>query len=90
MTITPHHEAMGTKDPAVVAHHLLQQQPQQQQQQQQQPYWISSREQQCCLVENGQRCLKAAGNASYSKRIQKTVAQRKLKLHMDNSVSSCW
>ncbi len=49
------------------------------------PYWHSGREQQCCLVENGRRCLKPAGNASYSKRIQKTVAQRKLKLHMDNS-----
>ena len=49
------------------------------------PYWHQSREQQCCLVENGRRCSKAAGNASYSKRIQKTVAQRKLKLHMDNS-----
>ena len=51
------------------------------------PYWASSREQQCCLVEYGRRCQKPAGNASYSKRIQKTVAQKKLKLHMDNSVS---
>ena len=41
----------------------------------------------CCLVENGRPCSRIAGNASYSKRIQKTVAQRKLKLHMDNSVS---
>ena len=47
----------------------------------------TSHDQQCCLVENGQRCGRVAGNASYSKRIQKTVAQRKLKLHMDNSVS---
>lgn len=50
------------------------------------PYW-SNREQQCCLVDSGRRCLQAAGNASYSKRIQKTVVQRKLKLRMDNSVS---
>jgi hypothetical protein len=42
---------------------------------------------QCCLVEAGRRCGRLAGNASYSKRIQKTVTQRKLKLHMDNSVS---
>ena len=41
----------------------------------------------CCLVENGRRCGRTAGNASYSKRIQKTVAQKKLKLHMDNSVN---
>ena len=47
----------------------------------------TSHDQQCCLVENGRRCQRLAGNASYSKRIQKTVAQRKLKLHMDNSVS---
>ena len=46
---------------------------------------MNAREQQCCLVENGVRCLRAAGNASYSKRIQKMVAQKKLKLHMDNS-----
>jgi len=45
----------------------------------------TSHDQQCCLVENGRRCGRVAGNASYSKRIQKTVAQRKLKLHMDNS-----
>ena len=48
----------------------------------------TSHDQQCCLVENGRRCGRVAGNASYSKRIQKTVAQRKLKLHMDNSVSN--
>lgn len=45
----------------------------------------TSHDQQCCLVEAGRRCSRVAGNASYSKRIQKTVAQRKLKLHMDNS-----
>ena len=48
----------------------------------------TSHDQQCCLVESGRRCGRVAGNASYSKRIQKTVAQRKLKLHMDNSVSN--
>ncbi|EDO36011.1 predicted protein [Nematostella vectensis] len=40
-------------------------------------------EQICCLVEDGNRCKLTAGNASYSKRIQKTVAQRKLKLSLD-------
>ncbi|QQP39527.1 Uncharacterized protein FKW44_020442, partial [Caligus rogercresseyi] len=39
----------------------------------------------CCLVENGRRCTKEAGYASYNKLIQKTVTQRKLKLHMDTS-----
>ncbi len=48
-------------------------------------YWYGSREQTCCLVESGRRCVRRAGNASYSKRIQKTVTQRKLKLYMDNS-----
>lgn len=38
----------------------------------------------CCLVENGRQCTRLAGNACYSKKIQKTVAQRKLKLHMNN------
>ena len=48
----------------------------------------------CCLVENGERCKRLAGNASYSKRIQKTVSQRKLKLSLDANVSvilcNCW
>ncbi|VVC91727.1 unnamed protein product [Leptidea sinapis] len=30
------------------------------------------------------RCRRLAGNASYSKRIQKTVAQKRLKLNIDN------
>ena len=42
---------------------------------------------QCCLLDNGRRCTRIAGNASYNKRIQKTVAQKKLKLQLDNSVS---
>ncbi|KAL1506817.1 hypothetical protein ABEB36_006108 [Hypothenemus hampei] len=39
----------------------------------------------CCLIDNGERCTKAAGNASYSKRIQKTVTQRRLNLLLDNT-----
>ncbi|XP_066998834.1 histone deacetylase complex subunit SAP30 homolog [Anabrus simplex] len=39
----------------------------------------------CCLVDDGERCLRPAGNASYSKRIQKTVTQRRLKLHIDHA-----
>ncbi|CAH1267321.1 histone deacetylase complex subunit SAP30L-like [Branchiostoma lanceolatum] len=39
----------------------------------------------CCLVDDGERCSRMAGNASYSKRIQKTVAQKKLKLNIDHS-----
>lgn len=42
----------------------------------------------CCLIENNERCTKPAGNASYSKRIQKTVIQRRLNLNSDPSVSS--
>ena len=41
----------------------------------------------CCLIDNSNRCTNQAGNASYSKRIQKTVHQRKLKLVRDDSVS---
>lgn len=37
----------------------------------------------CCLVDDGERCRRSAGNASYSKRIQKTVTLRKLKLNID-------
>ena len=42
----------------------------------------------CCLVEDGDRCKRPTGNASYSKRIQKTVAQKKLKLSLDINVSN--
>lgn len=38
----------------------------------------------CCLVDEGERCQRPAGNASYSKRIQKTVTQRRLRLHLDH------
>ncbi|XP_041359443.1 histone deacetylase complex subunit SAP30 homolog [Gigantopelta aegis] len=41
----------------------------------------------CCLIDSGDRCSRQAGNASYSKRIQKTVIQRKLKLVRDDNVS---
>lgn len=40
----------------------------------------------CCLIDSGDRCNNSAGNASYSKRIQKTVQQRKLKLSRDDRV----
>lgn len=39
----------------------------------------------CCLIEDGNKCRRPAGNASFSKRIQKTV-QRKLKLSLDTYV----
>lgn len=39
----------------------------------------------CCLQEDGNRCHRQAGNASYSKKIRNTV--RQLKLHLDNVVS---
>ena len=41
----------------------------------------------CCLVEDNDRCKRPISNASYSKRIQKTVSQRKLKLSLDVNVS---
>lgn len=41
----------------------------------------------CCLIDENERCRNAAGNASYSKRIQKTVTTRRLKLNIDPQVS---
>ena len=38
----------------------------------------------CCLVEAGNVCLRPSSNASYSKRIQSTVAGRKLKLEVNS------
>ncbi|KAL0273257.1 UNVERIFIED_CONTAM: hypothetical protein PYX00_005970 [Menopon gallinae] len=38
----------------------------------------------CCLLDENDRCKRPAGNASYNKRIQKTVTQRRLKLRIDN------
>ncbi|GJQ78815.1 putative histone deacetylase complex subunit SAP30 homolog [Trypoxylus dichotomus] len=43
-------------------------------------------DQTCCLVDNGRRCSEPAGNASYNKRIEKTVIHRKLQLTIANSV----
>lgn len=43
-------------------------------------------DQMCCLVDEGDICRNAAGNASYSKRVQKTVAQRRLKLDIAPNV----
>ena len=45
-------------------------------------------EQHCCLMDSGKRCLKPAGNASYSKRIQKTVTQKNMKLSLDQENNS--
>eukprot|EP00088_Acartia_fossae_P070593 TRINITY_DN9504_c0_g1_i1.p1 TRINITY_DN9504_c0_g1~~TRINITY_DN9504_c0_g1_i1.p1 ORF type:complete len:222 (-),score=40.22 TRINITY_DN9504_c0_g1_i1:195-860(-) len=42
-------------------------------------------QQHCCLMDGGKRCLRPAGNASYSKRIQKTVSQRNMKLSLDQN-----
>ncbi|MGH0137802.1 UNVERIFIED_CONTAM: hypothetical protein FKN15_034899 [Acipenser sinensis] len=42
--------------------------------------------QSCCLIEDGERCGRSAGNASFSKRIQKSISQKKLKLDIDKSV----
>lgn len=39
----------------------------------------------CCLTEEGHRCQRTAGNASYSKRIQKIVQQKKLRLQIDGN-----
>lgn len=40
----------------------------------------------CCLIDENERCRNAAGNASYSKRVQKTVTSRRLKLSIDSQV----
>lgn len=42
----------------------------------------------CCLIDDNERCKNSAGNASYSKRIQKTVTTRRLKLSIDPQVQS--
>ncbi|RWS22818.1 histone deacetylase complex subunit SAP30L-like protein [Leptotrombidium deliense] len=39
----------------------------------------------CCLIDDNTRCSRIAGNASYSKRIQKTVQQKKLRLVSDTN-----
>lgn len=40
-------------------------------------------DQTCCLIDENERCRNPAGNASYSKRIQKTVKDKRLKLSSD-------
>ena len=42
----------------------------------------------CCLTENGERCRKPSGNASFNFRVQKLVEQRKLKFSLDSAVRS--
>ncbi|RXM31707.1 Histone deacetylase complex subunit SAP30L [Acipenser ruthenus] len=40
----------------------------------------------CCLEEEGERCKKPAGNASFSKRIQKSISQKmRMNLVVDKS-----
>ncbi|XP_057659443.1 histone deacetylase complex subunit SAP30 homolog isoform X1 [Diorhabda carinulata] len=39
----------------------------------------------CCLIDNSERCTKPAGNASYSKKIQKTAIQRRLNFGLDSN-----
>lgn len=43
----------------------------------------NSHNQICCLLDDNERCSRPAGNASYNKRIQKTLTQRKSKLNID-------
>ncbi|KAL4843435.1 hypothetical protein H8958_012633 [Nasalis larvatus] len=43
----------------------------------------------CCLREDGERCGRAAGNASFSKRIQKSISQKKVKIELDKSIVGC-
>lgn len=43
-------------------------------------------EQLCCLMDDKKPCMLTAGNASYGKKIQKTVQQRKLKLELNEKV----
>ncbi|VVD00197.1 histone deacetylase complex subunit SAP30 homolog [Leptidea sinapis] len=43
----------------------------------------SNSDQTCCLLDDSNRCRRIAGNAAYSKRIQRTVAQKKLRLNID-------
>ena len=47
-------------------------------------------DQTCCLIDTDtrERCQRTASNASYSNRVQKTVAQRRLQIKADESVSS--
>lgn len=40
----------------------------------------------CCLIENGKRCLRPAGSHCFSKRMQKTVRQKRLKVTIASEV----
>lgn len=42
----------------------------------------------CCLIDDGRKCGRNAGNASYSKRVQKTVLHKRLRLETDSNVRS--
>lgn len=42
----------------------------------------------CCLIDDGVKCSRIAGNASFSKRIQKGISQRKMKLSLDSFARS--
>lgn len=42
----------------------------------------------CCLIDDGVKCIRIAGNASFSKRIQKGISQRKMKLMLDSFARS--
>ncbi|XP_048365595.1 histone deacetylase complex subunit SAP30 [Sphaerodactylus townsendi] len=44
----------------------------------------------CCLREEGERCSRAAGNASFSKRIQKSISQKKVKIELDKSARNLY
>ncbi|KAM8939882.1 histone deacetylase complex subunit SAP30 [Pelodytes ibericus] len=39
----------------------------------------------CCLRDEGERCSRPAGNASFSKRIQKSISQKKVKIDLDKT-----
>ncbi|XP_063776710.1 histone deacetylase complex subunit SAP30 [Pseudophryne corroboree] len=39
----------------------------------------------CCLRDEGERCPRPAGNASFSKRIQKSISQKKVKIDLDKT-----
>ena len=47
----------------------------------------SQHDQTCCLIDQGEKCTRQAGNAAYNKRIQRIVMQKKLKLTSNSSVS---
>lgn len=47
--------------------------------------YLGTNAQICCLVEEGTRCNRLAGNACFNKRIQRTIVQRKLRLAIDGA-----